>query len=72
MKLKDFEDNGLFTWWTLVDENGKLLGNMSSKCGDIYKKYKDYKILKIYDIDIDANWENNYVTVMLEASNNER
>lgn len=72
MKLKNFEDNELFTWWTLVDENGKSLGNMCGKCGDIYEKYKDYKVLKIYDIDIDANWENNYVTVMLEVSNNER
>ena len=72
MKLKDIEDDELFTWWTLVDRNEIVLGHMSQKTGDIYEKYKNYNVLKIYDIDIDENWENNYITVMIEDDENDK
>ena len=78
MKLKDIEDNGLFTWWTLVDKNGKEIAHYCNKeciykhcvgeeetCIEKYNKYKDAEVLSIYDIDIDMNWENNYITVKL-------
>ena len=69
MKLKDFDDSKIFTWWTLVDQYENVLGNMNGKCGEVYEKYKDTYVLKIYGIDIDLNWENNYVTVMLDIDN---
>ena len=31
MKLKDIEDNGLFTWWTLVDKNGNKITSYENK-----------------------------------------
>ena len=78
MKLKDIEDNGLFTWWTLVDKNGNKITSYENKNNEyssyvgrnetdkeIYEKYKDCEVLSIYDIDIDINWENNYITVKL-------
>ena len=79
MKLKDIEDNGLFTWWTLVDKNGNEIdgyknkeNNFSGYVGrketdkEIFEKYKNYNVLKIYNIDIDLNFENNYITIMLD------
>ena len=78
MKLKDIEDNGLFTWWTLVDKNGNKITSYENKKNkfssyigrketdkEIYEKYKDCEVLSIYDIDIDINFENNYITVKL-------
>ena len=78
MKLKDIEDNGLFTWWTLVDKNGNKITSYENKNNEyssyvgrketdkeIYEKYKDCEVLSIYDIDIDRNFENNYITVKL-------
>ena len=78
MKLKDIEDNGLFTWWTLVDKNGNKITSYENKNNEyssyvgrketdkeIYEKYKDCEVLSIYDIDIDINFENNYITVKL-------
>ena len=79
MKLKDIEDNNLFTWWTLVDKKGNKItsyenkeNNHSNYVGreetdkEIFEKYKNCTVLKIYDIDIDANFENNYITIMLD------
>ena len=79
MKLKDIEDNNLFTWWTLVDKKGNKITsymnkkyNFSSYIGrketdkEIFEKYKNCNVLKIYDIDIDVNFENNYITIMLD------
>lgn len=78
MKLKDIEDNNLFTWWTLVDKKGNKItsyenkeNNYSTFVGrketdeEIFEKYKNCDVLKIYDIDIDVNFENNYITIML-------
>ena len=78
MKLKDIEDNDLFTWWTLVDKNGNKITSYENKKNEfssyvgrketdkeIYEKYKDCEVLSIYDIDIDINFENNYITVKL-------
>lgn len=31
-----------------------------------YNQYKDYKILEIKDLDIDVNFENNYITVKID------
>lgn len=79
MKLKDIEDNDLFTWWTLVDKKGNKItsyenkeNNHSTYVGrketdkEIFEKYKNCNALKIYDIDIDMNFENNYITIMLD------
>lgn len=79
MKLKDIEDNNLFTWWTLVDKKGNKItsyknkeNNYSTYVGrketdkEIFEKYKNCNVLKIYDIDIDVNFENNYITIMLD------
>lgn len=79
MKLKDIEDDNFFTWWTLVDKKGNKITayeykgkNYSSYIGrketdkEIFEKYKNCNVLKIYDIDIDRNFENNYITVMLD------
>lgn len=79
MKLKDIEDNNLFTWWTLVDKKGNKITsymnkkyNFSSYIGrketdkEIFEKYKNCNVLKIYDVDIDVNFENNYITIMLD------
>lgn len=79
MKLKDIEDNNLFTWWTLVDKKGNEItsyknkeNNYSTYIGreetdkEIFEKYKNCNVLKIYDIDIDMNFENNYITIMLD------
>lgn len=79
MKLKDIEDNNLFTWWTLVDKRGNEItsyenkeNNYSNYVGrketdkEIFEKYKNCNVLKIYDIDIDMNFENNYITIMLD------
>lgn len=79
MKLKDIEDNNLFTWWTLVDKKGNKItsygnkeNNYSNYVGrketdkEIFEKYKNCNVLKIYDIDIDMNFENNYITIMLD------
>lgn len=79
MKLKDIEDNNLFTWWTLVDKKGNKVtsyenkeNNYSTFVGrketdeEIFEKYKNCDVLKIYDIDIDVNFENNYITIMLD------
>lgn len=78
MKLKDIEDNNLFTWWTLVDKKGNKItsyenkeNNYSTFVGrketdeEIFEKYKNCDVLKIYDIDIDVNFENNCITIML-------
>ena len=78
MKLKDIEDNDLFTWWTLVDKNGNKITSYENKKNEfssyigrketdkeIYEKYKYCEVLSIYDIDIDINFENNYITVKL-------
>lgn len=80
MKLKDIEDNDLFTWWTLVDKKGNKItsyenkeNNYSTYVGrketdkEIFEKYKNCNVLKIYDIDIDMNFENNYITIMLDT-----
>ena len=80
MKLKDIEDNNLFTWWTLVDKKGNKITsymdkeyNFSSYIGrketdkEIFEKYKNCNVLKVYDIDIDMNFENNYITIMLDV-----
>lgn len=79
MKLKDIEDNNLFTWWNLVDKKGNVIAsyenkenNYSNYVGrketdkEIFEKYKNCNVLKIYDIDIDINFENNYITIMLD------
>ena len=79
MKLKDIEDNNLFSWWTLVDKKGNAIAhyknkenNYSTYVGrketdkEIFEKYKNCNVLKIYDIDIDMNFENNYITIMLD------
>ncbi len=79
MKLKDIEDNNLFTWWTLVDKKGNKItsyenkeNNYSTYIGrkktdkEIFEKYKNCNVLKIYDIDIDMNFENNCITIMLD------
>lgn len=79
MKLKDIEDNNLFTWWTLVDKKGNKItsyenkeNNYSTYVGrketdkEIFEKYKNCNVLKIYNIDIDMNFENNYITIMLD------
>lgn len=79
MKLKDIEDNNLFTWWTLVDKKANKItsyknkeNNYSTYVGrketdkEIFEKYKNCNVLKIYDIDIDMNFENNYITIMLD------
>ena len=79
MKLKDIEDNNLFTWWTLVDKKENKItsyenkeNNYSNYVGrketdkEIFEKYKNCNVLKIYDIDIDINFENNYITIMLD------
>lgn len=79
MKLKDIEDNNLFTWWILVDKKGNEItsyknkeNNYSDYIGrketdkEIFEKYKNCYVLKIYDIDIDMNFENNYITIMLD------
>ena len=78
MKLKDIEDNGSFTWWTLVDKNGNVITsyedktNEYSSCVDreetdeeIYELYKECEVLKIYDIELDGNFHNNYITIQL-------
>ena len=78
MKLKDIQDDGLFTWWTIVNKNGKVIAQYCNKeciykhcvgseetCVEKYNKYKECKVISIYDIDIDMNWENNYITVKL-------
>lgn len=78
MKLEDIEDNGSFTWWTLVDKNGNVIvcyedkTNDYSSCVDreetdeeIYELYKECEVLKIYDIELDGNFENNYITIQL-------
>lgn len=80
MKLKDIEDNGLFTWWTLVDKKGNKITSYvdkdkeySSYVGrketdkEIYEKYKECEVLRIYDIEIDMNWENNFITIQLNV-----
>lgn len=79
MKLKDIEDNNLFTWWTLVDKKANKItsyenkeNNYSTYIGrketdkEIFEKYKNCNVLKIYDIDIDVNFENNCITIMLD------
>lgn len=79
MKLKDIEDDDLFTWWTLVDKKGNKItsyenkeNNYSTYIGrketdkEIFEKYKNCNVLKIYDIDIDINFENNCITIMLD------
>ena len=76
MKLEDIEDNGLFTWWTLVDKKGNKITSYEKKDKEyssyvgrketdkeIYEKYKECEVLRIYDIDV--NWENNYITIQL-------
>ena len=76
MKLKDIEDDGLFTWWTLVDKNGNKITSYENKKNEfssyigrketdkeIYEKYKDCEVLKIYDIDIDENGDIYYKTI---------
>lgn len=83
MKLKDIEDNNLFNWWTLVDKKGNAIAhyenkenNFSTYVGrketdkEIFEKYKNCNVLKIYDIDIDMNFENNYITIMLDIKKN--
>lgn len=78
MKLKDIEDNYTFTWWSLVDKNGNVIAcyenktNEYSSCADreetdkeIYELYKECEVLKIYDIEIDGNFQNNYITIQL-------
>lgn len=80
MELKNIEDNGIFTWWTLVDKKGNKITsymdkeyNFSFYIGrketdkEIFEKYKNCDVLKIYDIDIDINFENNYITIMLDV-----
>nr|DAE35543.1 MAG TPA: hypothetical protein [Caudoviricetes sp.] len=79
MKLKDIKDDDLFTWWTLVDKKENKItsyknkeNNYSTYVGrketdkEIFEKYKNCNVLKIYDIDIDMNFENNYITIMLD------
>ena len=80
MKLKDIEDDSLFTWWTLVDKNGNKITSYENKDKEyssyvgrketdkeIYEKYKECEVISIYDIDIDFNFENNYITVKLNT-----
>lgn len=80
MKLKYIEDDNLFTWWTLVDKKGNKItsyenkeNNYSTYVGrketdkEIFEKYKNCNVLKIYNIDIDENFENNYITIMLDV-----
>ena len=80
MKLKDIEDDNLFTWWTLVDKKGNKITSYENKENnystyvdrkgtdkEIFEKYKNCNVLKIYDIDIDMNFENNYITIMLDV-----
>ena len=38
MKLKDIEDNGLFTWWTLVNKNGNKITSYENKNNE-YSSY---------------------------------
>lgn len=78
MKLKDIEDNNTFTWWTLVDKKGNEITSYENKDNEysthiereetdkeIYEKYKECEVLKIYGIEIDGNFENNYITIQL-------
>lgn len=83
MKLKDIKDDNLFTWWTLVDKKENKItsyenkeNNYSTYVGrketdkEVFEKYKNCNVLKIYDIDIDMNFENNYITIMLDIKKN--
>ena len=38
MKLKDIEDNDLFTWWTLVDKSGNKITSYENKNNE-YSSY---------------------------------
>lgn len=80
MKLEDIEDNGIFTWWTLVDKKGNEITSYEDKNNDysscvgreetdekIYEKYKECEVLKIYGIEIDGNFGNNYITIQLNV-----
>lgn len=80
MKLKDFDElNKHFTWIKLVDKKNNLLAYYSDKNNNFktwidgiktdkeyYEQYKNKKVLCIKDIDFDINWENNYVTYVLD------
>lgn len=80
MKLKDFDElNKHFTWIKLVDKKNNLLAYYSDKNNNFktwidgiktdkeyYEQYKNKKVLFIKDIDFDINWENNYVTYVLD------
>lgn len=78
MKLKDIEDNYTFNWWTLVDKNGNEIASYEYKNNEyssyvgreetdkeIYELYKECEVLKIYDIELDGNFGNNYITIQL-------
>lgn len=80
MTLKDFDElNKYFTWIKLTDKNNKLLAYYSDKNNNFktwtngiktdkeyYEQYKNKKVLSIKDIDFDINWQNNYVTYVLD------
>ena len=80
MKLKDFDElNECFTWIKLVDKKNNLLAYYSDKNNNFktwidgiktdkeyYEEYKNKKVLCVKDIDFDINWENNYVTYVLD------
>lgn len=80
MKLKDFDElNECFTWIKLVDKKNNLLAYYSDKNNNFktwidgiktdkeyYEEYKNKKVLCVKDIVFDINWENNYVTYVLD------
>lgn len=39
MKLKDIEDNNLFTWWTLVDKRGNEITSYENKENNYVKNW---------------------------------
>lgn len=81
MRLKDFDElNKNFTWIKLVDENNNLLAYYSDKNNNFktwvdgiktdkeyYEQYKNKRVLGIRDIDFDINWQNNYITYILNT-----
>lgn len=80
MKLKNINDDGLFTWWKIIDRSSELIFFYENKNRDYksqvgheltdvekYNLVKDIEVLEIFDIDIDSNWENNLITVRLNC-----
>lgn len=56
MKLKDIEDNNLFTWWTLVDKKGNKITSYENKENN-YSNYvgsKENNISKTFSCIRDA------------------